>query len=332
MKTQRQRNIGGQHRRFQGVVAVGCGLAVLLGSINQADAQLDAAKKDPFVLVLGVAQDAGYPRAGCLKDCCKPAWKDGRKKRTPTSIAIVDPVSKQRWLLDCSWQLPDQLHRLNQSMPRKDSPGIDGIFLTHGHIGHYTGLMHLGREVMGAKQVAVYAMPRMKSFLQKNGPWDLLVKLKNIDLKDLKADQTIKLNERLSIKPIVVPHRGEYTETVGFIVKGPNRSLLYLPDIDKWSRWETPVETVLKQVDIAFLDATFFADGEIPGRNMSQIPHPFVQESIARFRSLDRETRAKIRFIHLNHTNPALDPSSAAAAQIKRAGMNLAAEGGKHGL
>ena len=286
----------------------------------------------PFVVVLGTAQDAGFPQAGCQKKCCKAAWKDKSVRRYPTSIAIVDPKSKKRWLLDCSWQLPDQLQILSSKFPRKDSPGIDGIFLTHGHVGHYTGLMHLGREVMGAKNVKVYSMPRMKSFLKKNGPWNLLVKLKNIEIVEISNGKKVVLNERISITPITVPHRGEYTETVGFVVNTEGKSLLYLPDIDKWSRWETKIEKVLETVDLAFLDATFFANGEIPGRDMSQIPHPFVEESLLRFRSLEASERSKIHFIHLNHTNPALDPDSREADQIKRAGMNLAVQGQVYSL
>ena len=300
--------------------------------ISEQQKQSSQKESQPFVCVLGVAQDAGYPQAGCQKACCRPAWEDYRVRRMPSSVAIVDPKSGERWLLDCSWQLPDQLHLLNQLHPRKDSPGIDGIFLTHGHIGHYTGLMHLGREVMGAKKVPVYATPKMENFIRKNGPWDLLVELENIELKSLKADEAIKLNERISITPIKVPHRGEYTETVGFVVQGPKRKALYLPDIDKWSRWERSIEKLIGEVDVAFLDATFFANGEIPGRDMSQIPHPFVEESILRFRELSATDRAKVHFIHLNHTNPALDPKSDAAKTIGRAGMNLAEQGKVYGL
>jgi pyrroloquinoline quinone biosynthesis protein B len=148
----------------------------------------------------------------------------------------------------------------------------------------------------------------------------------------LAENKTVDITPQISVTPITVPHRGEYSETVAFKIVGPNRSILFLPDIDKWSRWEKPIEEILAKVDVAFLDATFFADGEIPGRNMSEIPHPFVQESIERFQPLNAETRAKIHFIHLNHTNPALDPTGDAAKQIQRAGMNLAEQGKCYGL
>lgn len=200
------------------------------------------------------------------------------------------------------------------------APRIDGILLTHAHIGHYLGLAQLGREVMGAKNVRVYAMPRMREFLEKNGPWDQLVKLGNISLHAMQGE--FALNERISVTALRVPHRDEYSETVGFIVKGPNRSILWLPDIDKWEKWDTPLESVLERVDIAYVDGTFHTADELPGRNMSEIPHPFIIETIQRLgNSL---VKAKIRFIHLNQSNPLL--------REKREGIVIAAEGEKEGL
>ena len=290
-----------------------------------------------------MAQDAGYPQANCFKSCCQPAWDEASRARLPTSLAIVDPQTNEVWLLDCTWRLPDQLNLIRQAMmergrgggdsqPYRDGVPITGILLTHAHIGHYTGLIHLGREAVGSHRTEVLAMPRMKNFLQKNGPWDQLVKLENISLSNLENGRQVSLNSRITVTPVTVPHRDEYSETVGFLVKGPDRSLLYLPDIDKWERWEQRVEEVIDDVDLAFLDATFFANGEIPGRDMSQIPHPFVEESLLRFQGLPAEQRKKIQFIHLNHTNPALDPASREARMIERAGMGLARQGSRHDL
>lgn len=60
---------------------------------------------------------------------------------------------------------------------------------------------------------------------------------------------------------------------------------------------------------------------------MSQIPHPFVVESMARFAELPAAERAKIVFIHLNHTNPLLDPGSEETAEVERAGFRVAQTG-----
>lgn len=282
----------------------------------------------PFLMVLGTAQDSGYPQAACRKSCCSEAWNNVELRQGTACLAIVSSDRKMHWLIDCTPNFPDQLRMLDRKAPVEARvPGLSGIFLTHAHIGHYSGLIHLGREVMGASSVPVYAMPRMKSFLKVNGPWSLLVKLDNIELRALKSGTPTKLTESLQVTPLQVPHRNEFTETVGFIIRGPNRRVLYLPDIDKWSRWDRRIEDVLAQVDLAYLDGTFYANGEIPGRDMSQIPHPFIEESMKRLASLPDKERAKVRFIHLNHTNPALRPTSAASRTIRDRGFGVARTG-----
>jgi pyrroloquinoline quinone biosynthesis protein B len=281
----------------------------------------------PFVQVLGVAQDAGHPQAGCYKACCAPAWSDPSLGHRVASLAILDPISGERWLIDASPDFPVQLRELDRLMPPRAGHGIAGILLTHAHIGHYTGLVHLGREVMGAQGVPVYAMPKMRAFLERSGPWELLDRLDNITLVTLTADQELRLNERIVVRPIQIPHRSEYTETVGFVVSGPQRSVLYIPDIDKWERWDTGIESVIATVDRAYLDGTFFADGEIAGRSMADIPHPFVVESLARFADLSAAERDKVHFLHLNHTNPLLRPDSAETQRVQQGGMHVAKRG-----
>jgi pyrroloquinoline quinone biosynthesis protein B len=293
--------------------------------IDEASHSLD---NRPYVLVLGTAQDAGYPQAACRKSCCREAWNNVELRQGATCLAIISSDRKKRWLIDCTPNLPEQLRMLDQQAPvEARAPGLDGIFLTHAHIGHYCGLIHLGREVMGARSLPVYAMPRMESFLKTNGPWSQLVKLDNIELRALKSAAPTELTKSLQVTPLLVPHRDEFSETVGFIIQGPNQRVLYLPDIDKWSRWDRRIEDVLAQVDLAYLDGTFYANGEIPGRDMSQIPHPFIEESMKRFADLPDKERAKIRFIHLNHTNPALRPASAASRTIRDRGFGVARTG-----
>ena len=301
----------------------GAGASLDAPSDEDAHAPTDAPTDTPFLVVLGNAQDGGYPQAGTPPG---PAW-DPALRRFASSLAIVDPASGERWILDATPDFRDQLHLLDRVAPAATVPGLDGIFLTHAHVGHYTGLIHLGREIIGARGVPVHAMPRMAAFLSSHGPWDQLVRLENIELRPLADGVPVRLNERLTVTPFVVPHRDEYSETVGFRIEGPTRTALYLPDIDKWERWDaegTRIEDVLADVDVAYLDGTFFADGEIPDRAMAEIPHPFVVETLARFADAPAPVRARIRFIHLNRTNPALHPGSEARERIEAAGLRVA--------
>jgi pyrroloquinoline quinone biosynthesis protein B len=281
----------------------------------------------PYVVVLGVAQDGGVPQAG---------GADRGIQRLVVSLALVDPRSGQRWLFEATPDFRSQLRTLDAVAPGQGpAPALDGIFLTHAHMGHYVGLMFLGHESMGARDVAVYVPARFAAYLTDNGPWSQLVAYRNIDVRVQPPGQAVRLNDRLSVTSFRVPHREEFSEVVGFRVEGPDRSLLFIPDIDGWDDWDRAgvrLEDVLATVDVAYVDGSFFADGEIPGRDMSGFPHPRIQETMERLQALPEQERAKIRFIHLNHTNPALDPESPEARDIHTRGFGLAVEGERVGL
>jgi pyrroloquinoline quinone biosynthesis protein B len=282
---------------------------------------------EQYLMVLGNVQDAGYPQTGCMKACCKEHWNPAAQQKKITSLGIVDKKAKKTWLFEASPDFKYQTKLLSDQINPNEFALPNGIFLTHGHIGHYVGLMHLGREAMGADKVLVYAMPRMKNYLETSGPWSQLVALNNIDLQPLKADSLISLSKEIKIVPFLVPHRGEYTETVGYRIISPKKKILFIPDIDKWNKWERDIIKEIELVDIALLDATFFKNGEVGNRDMSEIPHPFVEESMNLFSKLSKENRTKVHFIHFNHTNPILQENSAAKEEVLKKGYNIAEEG-----
>lgn len=281
----------------------------------------------PYVVVLGIAQDGGLPHAGCLKSCCKNLWGTGNNEKV-ASIGIVDPKTGQSWLIDATPDFASQLHILENIHKTK----LSGIFLTHAHIGHYSGLLQLGREVMGAKDMPVYAMPRMKSFLYENSPWNQLLSLENIKIIDLKNSKEIKLSSQLYIEPFLVPHRDEFSETVGYRVMSNKKSLVYIPDIDKWSKWDQDIFQVVLHSDFALLDGTFYSSDEIPHRDMSEIPHPFIIETMDLLDNMNSKNRKKIYFIHFNHSNPAINYTSSVSNIIRSKRFNIATEGLKLNL
>ncbi|SEE56768.1 pyrroloquinoline quinone biosynthesis protein B [Tenacibaculum sp. MAR_2010_89] len=275
----------------------------------------------PYFVVLGVAQDAGYPQIACKKECCLKTYTNSSLERMVSSIGLVDPITNESWMFDATPDFTKQTKLLSTYTKNKDIP--DGIFLTHGHIGHYTGIMFLGREAMSATKMPIYTMPRMKTYLETNGPWSQLVTNNNIELKALKKDSAFVLNKRISITPIHVPHRDEYTETVGYLINNTSKKALFIPDVDKWEKWDRNIIDYIKQVDIAFLDATFFKNGEI-NRDMNEVPHPFVEESMKLFEGLTNDDKKKIYFIHFNHTNPLLGEGSDAENRVEERGFNIA--------
>ena len=274
---------------------------------------------DYDIKILGVAQDGGVPHLGCSKTCCSTS----SVTRYVSSIMVSNQKSKASYIFDASPDLAKQL----SFMKDKISENLKGIFLTHAHIGHYSGLMYFGRESLNSKNIPVYAMPRMKKFLETNGPWDQLVSLNNIKINSIINESEITVEKDLVVKPIEVPHRDEYSETVGYIIKGPNRSAIYIPDIDKWYKWDKSIVDLISSVDYAFIDATFYDEKEINYRDISEIPHPFVIESMKLFEGVSKEEKSKIYFIHLNHTNPLLDSNSSEYKDLISRGYNVAQEG-----
>ena len=274
---------------------------------------------DQFITVLGTIQDAGYPQIGCERDCCNKLFSDN-KTNYVTSIGVTDLNKNKNFLFEATPDIGEQIKKLNHNL-NKDLI-IDGIFLTHAHIGHYSGLMYFGREALGGFKIPVFAMPRMLSFLKNNGPWSQLSSLENIDLIPLKNNISLNITSNLSVVPFEVPHRDEFSETVGYKIIGPNKSALFIPDINKWELWNRDIVNEVMSVDYAFLDATFFQDGEI-NRPMSEIPHPFITETLKLFENESREVKNKIYFIHFNHTNISLETNNSVIDSIADLGYNF---------
>ncbi len=317
--------------RILGVCGLVVGGALVVGCASRevGTATASRASEGPYVIVLGTAQDAGSPQVN--SPARHTARVDPTKRRLATSLGIVDPRSGRRWLIEATPDFREQAWALNRAEPESESPiQLDGVFITHAHIGHYTGLMFLGHESMGASSIPTYVAPRMRQFLSTNGPWDQLVRYENIDLSQLTVDEPVDLGIGVTVTPFLVPHRQEYSEVLGFRIEGPSRSVVFIPDIDSWDEWaDNGVEilNVVRDGDRAYLDATFYDNNEIPGRDMSTFPHPRITDTMRRLESLPLGERERVRFIHLNHTNPAQWEGTPARREIERRGFRVAERG-----
>ena len=279
-----------------------------------------------YIFVLGNTQDAGAPHIGCEQEFCKKNYNSNQDYFV-TSIAVVDPKSRQFTLFEASPDITSQLNYIsNLLFKRFILP--NNIYITHAHIGHYTGLMYLGRESLGASGVNVRVLPKMSDFLKNNGPWNQLIKLNNIDLEEIEFDKISSIFNNIEIIPVQVPHRDEYSETAGYIIKGKNKTALFIPDIDKWERWNKDINEMVKKYDYLLLDATFYDEKEI-NRDINEIPHPLVKQTIDVLSSLSPRAKSKIYFIHMNHTNMMLDPESDLSRLVLSKGFNIARLGQK---
>lgn len=275
------------------------------------------------LVVLGAGQDAGAPQIGNADDI--------GPRLLPSSLALIDRTSGKRYLFDATPAITEQLAMLDAIEPPRAGLGIDGIFLTHAHIGHYLGIAYLGKEAAGANNVPVYAMPRMAQFLRTNGPWSQLVEIGNIKLSTIEGHNQGWVAGQIWISAYVAPHRDEYSETVGFGIINGSASALYLPDIDQWAGWDRltglSLRDHVRSHRFVFIDSTFWDDNELSGRDMSQIPHPRVTNTMDLLQDLPDALRAKVHFIHYNHTNPIRDQHSPESAEVARRGFNIARRG-----
>lgn len=297
-------------------------LIIFLSACQKTNTIKKNKSNDVVLKVLGTIQDGGIPHMGCNKICCLKYFKNNTFRVGVSSLGISNLKNETNYLIDATPNVNHQLKALiGTSNP---SEKLNGIFLTHAHMGHYSGLLNFGREAMNSKNIPLYLMPRFYNFIQNNGPWNQLVKLENVMLKRIYDREKITLESNLSITPIQVPHRDEYSETVGFLIEGNTKSALYIPDIDKWEKWNNSIIELIKNVDYAFLDGTFYDEKEVNNRDISEIPHPFIIESLKLFNPLDKSEKNKIYFIHLNHTNPLLNSDSSEYNRVIREGFNVA--------
>lgn len=305
-------------------------------------------------ILLGRAQDAGVPQAGCACARCAAACADPARRFRPACLGLVEGATGQAWLIDATPDFPSQLRDLlsvdrgydveghadddidvdahgHAAAPRR----LAGILLTHAHIGHYAGLIHLGREAMGVRSVPVYASASMAAFLTVNAPWRQLVELGNIELRVFDAGEPLTLSDRLSVTPVAVPHRAEWSDAHAFVVRGPTRRLLWCPDIDRWDDLDGGLRRLLidHRVDLACLDATFLDAGELGGRDMRDVPHPLAGDTVAAVGAARAAGwGGEAWLVHFNHTNGLLDDAGAAAGWGRERGGGIGVEGGRWGI
>ena len=283
-----------------------------------------------FVKVIGTAQDGGIPHIGCFCSNCQRAWKEPQFSRLISSLALFDLVENKTIFVDATPDIRAQTKMVRERMSshkKKNKFWPDGILLTHAHIGHYTGLMFYSYEAQSTDRLPVYCSERMADFLAHNGPWSQLVEQKNIVTKTIRPENLQSLTSHISILAIQVPHRDEYTDTLGYKIIGPNRSLLYIPDIQNWKTWDRSIVDEIQKVDIALLDGTFYSPEELPSRDLSSIGHPFISDSMLLLKNIAQNSNIQIYFTHLNHSNLALDPDGDARKTMKKDAFDLAEDG-----
>jgi pyrroloquinoline quinone biosynthesis protein B len=263
----------------------------------------------PTVEVLGIAQDAGVPHLGCDCSSCVQARTADGKPRYASAIVLHDDGT---FLFDATPDIRFQLPKIP-----------DSVFLTHAHLGHLSGVLFFGVEAADTDRIPVYATDGLGTVIRENAPLNLLLEQDNLQINTISDGSDIELNNA-TVTAYRVPHRESLeTGTLGYVIEGPVRSLLYLTDIDEWT---APTRELVEQVDIALVDGTFWNTEEL--NRSDDVPHPYIEDSVE---ILDSK-KTDIYFTHLNHTNPVLDTESQQLEQLSNAGFHIAEQGATFGL
>jgi len=281
------------------------------------------------VVVMGSAQDEGIPRVTCTCARCHAARRNRSFARTGPSILLKNESLGSAVLIDAS---PDIRQQLDAYLPPLGLAHLSCLFLTHGHIGHYWGLCLFGKEGPDIRDLAVYGSAEMIDLLLNTPSIKYMVDRRNIVLNILRAGETVTLgtatrpdrSDEIVVKGFWVPHRQEFTPTMGFQVTAGSRTMVYIPDVDYWSE---SVLSIIQQSDIALLDGTFYSADELPGAKIvREVPHPPIESSMGRLKEIKNMSGCRIYFTHFNHTNPVI-LEGPEQEKVKQAGFELAYDG-----
>ncbi|MDP6187883.1 MAG: MBL fold metallo-hydrolase [Candidatus Poseidoniaceae archaeon] len=279
------------------------------------------------VTLLGVAQDGGRPQAGCTRPCCVGLRPEDTSY--PVALGISDGDSNH--LIEATRFLGQQLTVWGQT-------NIENVLLTHAHFGHVDGLGLFGKETMNARNVGLHLSSEMEHLVDRTPQWSLMVDQGVFQPTTFHDRDNLQFSPNLTIQPVHVPHRDELSDMHAFVIRGPNRSLLFLPDHDTWAetleRHNQPsirswLETL--EVDIALIDGTFWSADELAGRNQDKVPHPPISQTIDML-GFKRQGDPEIIFIHLNHTNPVYDEWSEEHTQVVEMGWKIGKQGMRFSL
>ena len=214
------------------------------------------------VTVLGIAQDGGHPQPGCLRSCCANITEP----HYPVSLGIRSSEGTNL-LIEATRHLGDQFTIWGQTK-------VDQLLLTHAHLGHVDGLGLFGREAIAARGIELHVSDDMYHLIDRTPQWNLMIQQGVFNLQTFTAGDVVFSQGELSIEAVRIPHRAELSDMHAFIIRGKSKSLLFLTDHDTWKETLavhncSTIRELLRKlnVDIAFIDGTFWSEDELAGRN-----------------------------------------------------------------
>src|SRR5580698_9940714 len=296
-----------------------------------------------LVKVLGAAASGAFPQWNCACQQCQ-RLRSGTfagQPRTQAQIALSeDGVS---WtLLNASPDLRIQIEATPQLWPSGSSlhSPIQSVVITAAEADTVAGLLSL-REF---QPLDIYATPSVLRILREdNSLFTLLDRVpRQAVWKEIRPDIGFTVGQ-LRFQPFSLPggfpgfvrpsRKAELDEgeaVIGLVIESQlGGRMAYLPGVakveDSWRAW-------LDDCDVLLFDGTFWTEDELcrvrgGGKGASEMGHLPLSGPCGSLAALrDIQCPRKI-FFHINNTNPILDESSQAYAEVRDAGWEVARDG-----
>jgi pyrroloquinoline quinone biosynthesis protein B len=289
------------------------------------------------ILILGSAAGGGLPQWNCgCENCCK-ARRGEIPSRTQSSIAVSS--DGETWaIVNASPDIRAQLAGCPALHPRgpRVSPVVS-VLLTNGDIDHIAGLLTLRER----QPFTLFATGEIARVIRGNSVFDALA-ADVVPRREVTLGQPVEIAPGVTAELFAVPgkvplflEQGEVQtdlegeQTVGVRLAAGGREAFYIPGC---ARLTAALADRLAGASLVLFDGTVWEDDEMiragvgakTGARMGHMAMHGPGGSINAFANLGVERKV---YVHMNNTNPVLDPSSPERAAAGAAGWTVAEDG-----
>lgn len=263
-------------------------------------------------------------------------------QRSQSSIA-VSPDGRSWLLVNASVDLPRQCAATPELWVRSArATPFAAVLLTDANVDHTAGLGELRQQ---PDPLVIVSTPVVRSLLITQLAYERFDRPPHRWLavdpspdRDLGPAIAASIGKRLEVFAVGVPgtlpgYAGRAT-SAGAVVAYVFRERLggaQLLVAPVFSEFDDTLAALAARSDVVLLDGTFFADDELArenagdktARSLGHAPVGGPDGTLARLEDI----HARRIFVHLNNTNPILEPSSAEAAALSKAGCEAGYDG-----
>lgn len=301
--------------------------------------------------VLGTAAGGGVPQWNCNCPNCRDA-RLGRQPRRLQSALAISPDGAAWYLVNATPDVREQLDRMPAAFPGpgiRESP-LRGVLLTDAELDHTVGLLYL-REgarwrlyatgaVLDVLETAFPVLPILRAYsplltVQEVSPGG------SFTIEGARRAIRVHVTAMSDRLPLYAGSgrrhaaRGEAPPAPGAVVAltfedlHSGRKALYAPGV---RRLTPALEREVRQADLVLLDGTFWSEEElrtlgVSARTASDMDHLPMGGPSGTANWLQRLPGPVRRFVHVNNTNPALDPHSPERRLLREMGLDIAEDG-----